>query len=449
MTDANSACEADWEEVGRCVLTPMDDKCSKWKDVFIEPELYFRMAEIIWVSKINAIRNEKKIMESVKGPHWRYKGESVIEEDAIEIQHYGSGSKKPGVYVCGDKENNSLLVTLRVFNLKKREGQFMLYGTLKGNGGALLKMKSEETFKLTGENESDERFYMRIDLPSDLQHFEGNSDWKVEEVGTGREYIICEHPRLEVFVVYGDPTNKETFPFYANGVWVEALRLMFRAAKVTGLREPNEISSEVTEYCYLRHGMIYETYLGRFCFFAPYNDANRQGLFYLMQYIKRKSLREQKDGPPPPENAVSCMDQAAAVQVFCGCLGVKVEWMWVQPFGYIIPTFLVGIKDQCNNPFFGNKEKYTESKMVPADQKEKRSKFGYHVFVKVCPDGFIRDACAGPHIGSENLEDYLKSSIQYDISLENHKDEQEMCKAQQTVGAALFISAGVAALNAK
>jgi hypothetical protein len=429
MIVKKTAFEAQWEEVARCVLTPMDDKCSKWKDVFVEPELHFRMEEITWLSKIAAKRVEVeveveivsgsgptckaiKVPKPVEAPHWKRGAESVVEDNTTEMQHYDRESKKPGVYLMKDefgnnKGENQLEVKIQLYGSGNKSGKFRLRGKLKGNEGAVLEMKSKNSFELKS---LDKPVPMEIEnLPSDLQHYEGDSDWEIEEEGTGRKYQIDDRPRLEVFVVYNDPT---LFSFYSDGVWVEALRLMLGrvgGAGITG-NKPDDISGQVTKYCHTLHGMVYDTIKGASCFLDKDSNKNvlpnEGGIFRLMEYIERQSSTTSALIPPRPANTVNCYDQAAAVQVLCGCLGIVVEWKYQEPFGFINETDLIGV-GSCNNPFYeGNKT----AAVVPSDAPN-RTKFGNHAFVEVLISQHIRDACAGPHHTTEALRQYLESSI--------------------------------------
>jgi hypothetical protein len=175
---------------------------------------------------------------------------------------------------------------------------------------------------------------------------------------------------------------------------------MFKVAGVTGLAKPDEISTKVTWYCHSAHEMRYDTKKG-----APKFVADGYGgVFKLMNYIKKV------------RKVVNCYDQAAAVQSLCGCLGVKVGWIFQDPFGYINTTNLVGV-GPCNNPFYADTDAaghylYTNKPVVDPGDKN-RSGFGNHAFVETASK-YIRDACAGPFVGTDLLRDYLKKAIDID-----------------------------------
>jgi hypothetical protein len=466
MIVKKTAFEAQWEEVGRCVLTLMDDEGSKWKDVFVETELHFELLEITWESGIKAARNKK----TITGPHWEKAhwlltlaacvapavgalvDDDIIEEDKHKEQHYSSGSKKPGVYLFDGKGKNLLKVKIKVHNKNGLSGKIWLHGKLK-----TLNMKSVATIPLMeGEHEVPVEI---TNLPSTLQHYEGDSEWgyvfENDDARLCEPGYIAERPRLEVFVVYNDPT---IFTFYKDGVWVEALRLMLRkvgGAGITGSK-PDDISGKITEYCHTLHGMKYDTRDGAACFVSRHDG----GVFDFMGYIQKHSasieknnlqidkeadkkisllavklktevekIKKDAEKEKKAPNTVNCYDQAAAVQAFCGCLGIATNWLFVQPFGYIKSKKLVGINERCNNPFFDNPNNigtpFANALRINVGSKEMtRSGFLNHAFIKIYDDSYVRDACAGPYIESKIIEQYLKNTIDNDknISVEYYNN---------------------------
>lgn len=75
------------------------------------------------------------------------------------------------------------------------------------------------------------------------------------------------------------------------------------------------------------------------------------------------------------------------------------------PFGYITSTTLIGWPGPCNTPFFisaGTAQSVGEND--PA-----RTGFGNHAFILF--NGQIMDACAGPHVGTENKDAYVAAAI--------------------------------------
>ncbi|KAG6917987.1 hypothetical protein DXG01_016997 [Tephrocybe rancida] len=145
---------------------------------------------------------------------------------------------------------------------------------------------------------------------------------------------------------------------------------------------------------------------------AKFDVAHWGGIFAADRFLEG-------DGVTFPE--VNCMDLAAAVQLACSILTGKetVTWLYLSPFGFIEPTKLIGITDSygalidVNNPFFG--KSHTQPLVNP--QAAERTSFGCHVFAghssiwKHENDDGIYDACCQPHLGTENIRDYITFAI--------------------------------------
>ena len=107
---------------------------------------------------------------------------------------------------------------------------------------------------------------------------------------------------------------------------------------------------------------------------------------------------------------VNCYDQAAAVCTFATLFGIDVQYKFMEPFGYINTTDLVGLDyDNCNNPFFRNN---LANKLVAPDLPT-RSGFKNHAFAVF--RGYVFDACAGPALGTQTEAQYVADVI--DVSL--------------------------------
>ncbi|KAN0099444.1 hypothetical protein V8E51_013219 [Hyaloscypha variabilis] len=111
---------------------------------------------------------------------------------------------------------------------------------------------------------------------------------------------------------------------------------------------------------------------------------------------------------------LNCYDQASIMLVCLALLPAasSVEWMFMDPFGLIKATALVG-RGVCNNPFYNNS--HYQNEKVCDDGSQTRSGFHNHAFVRLMKvgdtDGKIVDACTGPHLGNETLEQFIDSSI--------------------------------------
>jgi hypothetical protein len=358
-------------------LTPTDDRTGVTVTVKV-PDIAVEIIEVTWKSGIDTARNKTKIT----APHWTA-GPSVNEEDKPELQHYATGSKKPGVYLVKSKKG------VDTFEVKIKITKNTTSSTSGKLSGSLGILQFEGTCSLAvGTNTVSMKFK---ELPDVLTHVEGDARWTLE--AEKASMLIQTKTRLEVFVVFDKPMS-----FYTEGVWAEALRLVFRKAKVDGSAKSEQAAAKITGYCHTGHGMTYDTDSGA----SHFSALNIGGpSFALMNYI----MKNGEDA-----NVVNCYDQAAAVQSLSGSVGVKVDWIYLSPYGFINTTNLVGV-GSCNNPFY----KGNGTKAVVASDDPKRTAFGNHAFVS--HNAKIHDACAGPHLGTENLRKYMESAIDAKTSI--------------------------------
>jgi hypothetical protein len=213
--------------------------------------------------------------------------------------------------------------------------------------------------------------------------------------------------------------------------------------------------------------MRYDTWRGG----AYFAGGQRGGPYSLWNYLHRAG----RFG-----NIANCYDQAGAVQCFSGSLGIWPTWIFLDPYGWIQQTNLVGV-GACNNPFFSGNG--TTPIMDPESMQ--RTGFGNHAFIEhgshagsmaaagaaigslagaplglgigaliggLCGGpggaavgagigalvglvggaiigavvgavmggamgGYIFDACAGPHMGTESRSEYAAASIDYTTTL--------------------------------
>ena len=201
----------------------------------------------------------------------------------------------------------------------------------------------------------------------------------------------------------GDPQN----------VWVSALDFIFDMPGVNGASTPHQVLVAIAAYLHSGHGLTYDVNEGA----SHYIDKNT-GEFLLTDYIAKSR-----------GNVVNCQDQAAALQILSAAVGVNSQFVFMgyrriwdpvtkqitdngkPPFGFINTVVLVG-EGLCNNPFYPD----TTGGKITADPDETdpfvRSRLYNHAFVRHA--GLIYDACAGPYLGTGNLQQYATATI--DIS---------------------------------
>ncbi|QSI33702.1 hypothetical protein GNX71_30710 [Variovorax sp. RKNM96] len=405
-----------YKSIGTSVTSPVDNK--RRKEVLLKPPgLIGEILELTWESKISAAHTGVKI----PAPHWR-KGVPLEEDEIPQEQKFKTGSKRPGVYLVKPK-NGSDDFKIRL-NFSKCEVKNPA-GKIKGKLGA-LEFEGACTLK-----KGDVVVSMKIkNLPETVAHFEGDVIWKVEN--SGMLYNLSQKTRLELFVILDAPAS-----LYRTGVWVEALRFLCRNTGVVGIaggkKAPEvarkslaidkseaarkaeaikkdeesrkievtkkiETAKKITAYCHGKHGVAYDTARGASHFGVL---ASGGAGFELNNYMKKKGLKG---------NIVNCYDQAAAVQSLAGALGVNLGWYYMDPYGYINPANLVGV-GACNSPFY----KFRKTGPLVDRKSPLRTAFGNHAFPGI--NGKILDACAGPHLATESLREYIRSAIDAEVTV--------------------------------
>lgn len=323
---------------------------------------------------------------AVKTPHWEAGKEGEITDDwkamaaklGLPAEPY---SKRAAVYLINGASGAKyeVKVKVKVTKSKNISGKAKLLGNFNG-----LEIEGScETG--AGEHEVTAKFN---DPPKSILGGCTRISWGLDVPDFGS--VSLGATLAEIYFVLGKPEKP-----YTNGVWAEVLRFLCGKVKVVGETDGKGAAATITTYCHSSHKLKYDTDEG-----APkYGVGSLGGAFALDKYMKRGS------------EACNCYDQAAGVLAFSLALGAKVSWRYLEPFGYIKPTDLVGF-GLCNNPFFGVNVK---KKMVPKDSPE-RTGFGNHAFADI-EGGNILDACAGPHAGTETPAEYVAASIDDDPSL--------------------------------
>jgi len=320
------------------------------------------VVEVAWESGIKVSRSKS----TVANPHWK---------TALSVND-GLGSERPGVYLVKGKGRDEVTVKVKITENKNVSGN----GTLVGWLGSLEIKGNCPT--AVGVHKVNARIKS---LPDSIQHFQGDIPWGLEVPDLSSTITLTNTSRLEVFVVLDMPAL-----FYdPPGVWVEVLRFLCDRVGIIGMRTSALVARRVSEYCHGSHGLRYDTDGGR----SSYGMTGSGGTFQLNSYIKAV------------KKVVNCYDQAGGVQSLCGAVGVYIVWYYLQPYGYINTTNLIGV-GSCNNPFFTMNG---STAIVPPDD-SRRTAFGNHAFGGL--SGKVLDACAGPHVGTEDKVQYCAVSIE-------------------------------------
>lgn len=198
--------------------------------------------------------------------------------------------------------------------------------------------------------------------------------------------MLAGRTHVEVFFVFNDPEKELCFS--SDGVWIEALRFLFNNGNISGTKIVSDAVSEVTQCCFDIANHKYEVVGGA----ASYGGATKT--FELTEYI---------DGSL---GFVNCYDQTYAVIVFSAALGMSVDGLFLEPFGFINTVDLVGW-GPCNNPF---PHGLPVKNYLIVDVKDPyRSGFGNHMFCEFITH--VYDACAGPAKGSVGRSGYVSATI--------------------------------------
>ena len=421
-----------------------------------------KITDVEWIdSYANVCQQNKKIQDWIA---WKDSKSTTTTQVNPDEFFYQNCSDKPAVYFI-NKSNATGHKTIKLNVVLKTICGSKLPISVSGSEAKLIisfnnKEFTSKDFNLPlKDSETTVTFEFSIDqicwLKSPIFSLEYNDN------GTPirKNNIFSEKIPLEAFVLYEEPAS-----FYQSGVWSEALRFLFEKTNINNDSQKEQSLEKITQYLHSQHGVRYDIYSG-----APsFADLNGKS-FGLISYLKKEAALQEKAVSNTPDkfnrvekkivsasiqhfNIVNCHDQAAAISVLSGALGIKTELLFIAPFGYIKETKLVGIDDSfdfiptsppdvCNNPFFANidcsplrifnfklKKINGRDRIVDNDDLD-RSGFGNHV---VCAflsnnktrsdytndlnqyekDVLIYDACAGPTLGLD-LDQYTKKAIDY------------------------------------
>ena len=399
-----------------------------------------KITDVEWIdSYANVCQQNKKIQDWIV---WKGSKSTTTTQVNQDEFFYQDCSDKPAVYFI-NKSNATGHKTIKLKVVLKTICGSKLPISVSGSEAKLIisfnnKNFTSKDFNLPlKDSETTVTFEFSIDqicwLKSPIFSLEYNDN------GTPirKNNIFSEKIPLEAFVLYEEPAS-----FYKSGVWSEALRFLFEKTNINNDSQEEESLEKITQYLHSQHGVRYEIYSGKPSFFKSY-------FFSLMSYLKKKTKfkfmntsspdiygRTIKEKVPTSSfencNIVNCYDQAAAINVLSGALGIKTEFLFMDPFGYIKETKLVGIdksfdfvppaseSDNCNNPFFAD-PKYSPLRIVDGfvdinHNNLPRSGFGNHAvcgflsndktysyndykYFQYKHDVLIYDACAGPILG--------------------------------------------------
>ena len=198
---------------------------------------------------------------------------------------------------------------------------------------------------------------------------------------------------VEIYWIFDQPGR-----MFKRGAWVELLE--FLSGKVISTpASKEECISGIVDYFHFKHDLKYDS----FCGASHYGVFEHGGYFNLKAYLA---------GSVPIAN---CYDQAAALQAILGGIGINdIGWLFLEPFGYLKKTDLLG-RGECNNPFF-LKNGHHDPEVVDEDS-VLRTGFANHAFCGLLNKDNILDACAGPHPGNDTAKKYVGQAVDSNLEL--------------------------------
>ncbi len=377
--------------------------------VIPEPEdkyLNVRVVEIDFHESYKTANNKA----TVNAPHWPCN------------KYQFNYSEKPAVYRIATPARAKVKIEV---DCKGMSGSGKLIGNLQGFRfeGKMNLSNGQQVVDVTMD-----------DSPDSVRWLKGQASWGAEGCGLS---VSAGNTFVELFFVIDDPAKPKFFS--GRGVWAEALRFLFENGRVSGVKDAKAGAAEVTKCCF---GFPYHKYeIDRGA--AKFGGATRK--FSLTRYM------DEVDG------RVNCYDQTYAVIVFSGALGVSVDGLFLDPFGFLNYTDIVGW-GPCNNPF--PNEKYmaelrsmsgSTSGRIPKPEDylsvsptdPKRNPFSNHMFCELSAK--IYDACAGPETGSRSRAGYATANIDATPGLYPHPGARRAGEARDMQDyKAILVSGGVA-----
>jgi hypothetical protein len=348
-------------------------------------------ARIVGVRFLSPVRVARR-GAAIAGEHWT-EGVDVREPRVAD------GSTKPAVVRIAGRGEPGVRLRIRV----TRSVGVGPTGPVTGTLGGLAFAGLAQCPTSVGDHVVDARIVL---LHPHIARDAGDAAWQIEVDPLG--VVSLGATRLELVTVLDTPVR-----CFASGVWIEVLRLLLARAGVAGIDTRRAAAAAVARFGHTGLALSYDTVGGSPRFNSGTHGANGYLLARLISPIANK--------------VVNCYDMAAAVSAMAGALGVNLGWKYMDPFGYLAPSSLIGV-GQCNNPFFRGEA----ARGVPAwptpmapPNDARRTSFGNHAFTSFTTLGnanlsgtdtgpaeeAIGDACAGPATFDVTLAQYVLNAV--------------------------------------
>jgi hypothetical protein len=316
----------------------------------------------------------------------------------------------PALFLSGNIGDGILSVACTIGNASRSPDGTPSVCLLRGRSGSQnAELFHSKVFKVDGDSVAFELPVFLSVRPRGFVSFQGDVKWELLRV----EDDAREIPLAEATTALALNFTSKLPPGAARGVPLEALNalqlalrvsrpddLVFAEGEVTRAADSNDPINDIiaiVNWVFSTNPPSYDTLVG-----APhFVTFSGQPVFDYVRLNYTAYLAAQKD----PTAVCNCYDTAAIVQYLVQySVSIPVGYAYIEPFGYLAPTPLIGV-GQCNNPFFKNAN--YNSNPVCGETDNRRSAFGNHAFANLDSMQTVADACAGPHLGNETQAQYL------------------------------------------
>lgn len=226
----------------------------------------------------------------------------------------------------------------------------------------------------------------------------GDITWRVILQPKKQAVQTSATTRLEIYAVC--PTTSSAAFFKGSAVPVGLLRRLVLPARGSYVASLIQTLFQGPRFFYDSHGVLPRG--------TAFGTTSVGGNLQITRWIK------QTDPARTFPRYMICYDTAALAQVGLAFQfgDMNFRWAFMQPFGYIEKTDLIGW-GECNNPFFHDPDdKYLADINNPI-----RTSFWNHAFVTLPGTNKIVDACCGPHLGTEDLVTFIFACIDRNTTL--------------------------------
>lgn len=294
--------------------------------------------------------------------------------------------------------------------------------------GTLFAGVAETTVAFSAGVSNPEYTEMALDAntPNKVRKDVGRLNWSASEAN-GMAMASCQFASTGTHTFYTvlDVPQSPWYDTEKEHPWVNALEFTILGPGGSGGAIDKttiaDAAAAVTTFVHGGHMLVYDTTSGDVSYVlslkgraggcGPPAIAGTSGVFDLTKFIPRSRGR-----------TVNCHDCAMAVTCLTTLVGAPTKYAYMNKFGYIFRTPLIGRGD-CNNPFpkagggvidklcvgTGAMCDTNEAACVSDCTSPKRRSYGNHGFCTMSVK--VLDACVGPHTGTETPAMYTTASI--------------------------------------